>query len=57
MVAAPILRHIRKGVLIRRIFASHLCTAVGGQQFSKEWRKLQTRTVFERNYSFLRYCL
>ena len=26
-------RHIRKGVLIRRIIASQLCTVVGGQQF------------------------
>ena len=27
----PIPRHIGKGVLIRQIIASHLCTAVGGQ--------------------------
>ena len=27
-------------------------TAFGGQQFCKEWRKLQTRTMFERYYSF-----
>ena len=28
-------RHIRKGVLIRRNIASHLCTAAGWQQFAK----------------------
>ena len=50
-------RHIRKGVLIRLIIASHLCTADGGQQFRKEWRKLQTRIMFERYYSFFQYCL
>ena len=33
------LRHIRKGVLIRRNIASHLFTAVGCQQFRKESRK------------------
>ena len=33
----PIPRHIRKGVLIKRNSASRLCTAVGGQQFRKEW--------------------
>ena len=43
-----ILRHIRKSVLIRRIIALHLCTAVGGQQFRKESKKLQTRIIFER---------
>ena len=41
-------RHIRNGVLIRQNIASHLCTAVGGQQFRKEWRKLLTRIMFER---------
>ena len=44
--------HIRKGVFIKRIIASHLCKAVGGQQFRKEWRKLQTRIMFECYYSF-----
>ena len=42
-------RHIRKGVLIRQNNAPDLCvTAVGCQQFCKEWRKRQRR--FERNY-------
>ena len=45
---AGILRHIRKGVLIRRIITSHLCTAVGGQQFRKESKKIQSRIIFER---------
>ena len=40
-------RHIRKGMLIRRIIASHLCTAVGYQQFRKAWRKYQRRIMFE----------
>ena len=38
----PIPQRIRKGVLIRRIIVSHLCTAVGGQQFREESKKLQT---------------
>ena len=50
-------RHIHKGVLIRRINASHLCTAVGGRQLRKEWEKLQTRIIFERYYSFFHYGL
>ena len=41
-------RHIRKGVLIRRIIASHLCTGVGDQQFCKKLRKLQNRFMFKR---------
>ena len=45
----PIPRHIRKRVLN---IVSHLCTAVGGQQFCKEWRKLLTRIMFERYYFF-----
>ena len=36
---------------------SHLCTAGGGQQFRKEWRKFQRKITFERYYSFFRYCL
>ena len=53
----PIPQYIRKGELIRLIIASHLCAAVGGQQFRKEWRKIQTRIMFERYYSFFHYCL
>ena len=34
-----------------------LCTAVGGQQFRKESRKLQTRIIFKRYYFFFDYCL
>ena len=34
-------RHIRKGMLIRWIITSDLCTAVGCQQFHRESRKLQ----------------
>ena len=54
----PIPRQIRKCMLIRRIVALLLYTAVivGGQQFRKQWRKLQTRIVFERYYSFFHYC-
>ena len=37
-----------KGVLMRQIIASHLCTTVGGQQFRKKRRKFQTRIMFER---------
>ena len=48
---------MRKGVLRRRIIVSHLCTTVGGQQFRKEWRKLQTKIMFKRYYSFFRYSL
>ena len=36
----PTLQHIRKGVLIRRIIVSHLCTAVVAQQFHEESKKL-----------------
>ena len=36
-----------KGVLIRRINASHLCTAVRGKQFRKESRKFQMRIMLE----------
>ena len=50
-------RHNRKILLISRIFASHYCTAVGGQQFHKESRKLQTRIMFERYCSIFHYCL
>ena len=32
---------------MRLIIALPLCTAVGGEQFRKEWRKLQTRIMFE----------
>ena len=53
----PIPRHILKGVLIRRIIGSHLCTPVGGQQFYKESRKLQARIIFEHYYYFFHYCL
>ena len=53
----PIPRHIHKGVLIRRIIASHLCTAVGGQQFCKQLRKLQTRIILERYFSLFHYYL
>ena len=35
----PIPRHIPKGVLIRRIMASHLCAVVGGHRFLKESKK------------------
>ena len=48
---------VRKGVLIRRIIASHFCTAVGGQQFLSQSRKRQTRFIFERYYFFFHYCL
>ena len=34
-------RHFRKGALVRQIIASHLCAAVGCQQFRQESRKLQ----------------
>ena len=45
-----LLRHIRKGVLIRRNIASDLCyTAVGCQQFRKESRKRPKRIMFGRN--------
>ena len=47
----PIARHIRKGVLIRRIIGSRLCKAVGGQQFCKQSRKLQTRICRTRKNS------
>ena len=50
-------RHIRKGSLIRPIIASHLCTAVGCQQFRKESRKCQRKIMFEHNYSFFHHCL
>ena len=53
----PISRHIHKGVLIRRIIASHLCTTVGRQQFCDESRKLQKRIIFERYYFFFHYYL
>ena len=36
---------------------SHLCTAVGGQQFRKERRKLQTRIMFELYFPFFHNCL
>ena len=36
-------RHIREGMLIRRIITSDLCTAVGCQQFCNESRKLRKR--------------
>ena len=49
-------RHIRKSVLIRRIITSDLCTAVGWQQFRKESRKLQRRTMVERNHFFYHHC-
>ena len=52
-----LLQHIHKGMLIRRVIASHLCRAFGCQQFRKELRKLQMRTMFERYYSFFHYCL
>ena len=42
---------------ITRIIESHLCTAVGGQQFYKELKKLQTRIIFEGHYSFFHDCL
>ena len=47
------------GVLIKRITVSHLRTVglVGGQQLCEESKKLQTRIIFERNYSFFYYCL
>ena len=53
----PITRHIRKGVLIRRIISSDLCTAVGSQHSYSESRKLRMRIIFERYYSFFYYCL
>ena len=53
----PIPQPIRKGVLIRRMIWSHLCAAVGGQQFCKQSRKLQTRIMFENYYSFFHYCV
>ena len=41
-VSAPLslARHIDKGVLIRQIITSHLCTAIDCLQFRKESRKL-----------------
>ena len=42
---------------MRWIIASHLCTAVGWQQFREAWRKLHTKIGFERYYSFFHYCL
>ena len=48
---------VRKGVQIRRNIASHLCIAVGCQQFCKESRKRPRRIMFERNYSFFHHCL
>ena len=42
---------------MRRIIGSHLCKAVGGQQFCKQSRKLQTKIMFENYYSFFHYCL
>ena len=53
----PISRRIRKGVLIWRIIASHLCTTVGRQQFREKSRKLQKIIIFERYYFFSHYCL
>ena len=47
---------MRKGLLIRRIIASHLRTVVGGLQFCRI-EKLQTRIIFERNDSFFYCCL
>ena len=44
-------------MLIRWITGSHLCTAVGGQIFCKQSRKLQTRIMFENYYSFVHHCL
>ena len=44
-------------MLIRRIIGSHLCAAIGGQQFCKESRKLQTKISFEDHYSIFRYRL
>ena len=51
-------RRIRKSVLIRRNIASDLChTAVGCQQFRKEWRKRPKRIMFGRNNSFFHHCV
>ena len=36
-------RHIRKGELIKRIIASHLCTAVGCQQFRKQSKNFKRK--------------
>ena len=44
-------------MLIKRIITSRLCAAVGGHEFRKEWRNLQTKIMFEHYYSFFRYCL
>ena len=38
-------RHIRKGALIRRFLASHICTAVDCQEFRKASRNGQTRLL------------
>ena len=46
----------RRGVKIRRIITSLSCTAVVGQQFRQESKKLQTRIIFERYYFFIHYC-
>ena len=48
---------LHESVLIRWIIASHLCTAVGCQQFRIESRKFQTRIMFVHYYSFFHYCL
>ena len=52
-----LLRHIRKGVSIRRNIASDLCTAVGYQQIRKELKKHQRRVMFKHNYFFFHHCL
>ena len=49
-------RRIRKGMLIRWIITSDLCTARDCQQFRKESRKPRSRIMFERNYSFYHHC-
>ena len=47
-------RHIREGLLIRRIIASHLCTSSGLPVILQRIEKTssKTRIVFERYYSF-----
>ena len=52
-------RHIRKGVLIRWIITSDLCTAIGCQQFRTESRKLQRTIMFESivTHTLWKHCI
>ena len=55
-----LLRHIRKGVLIRRNIASHLCTAAGWQQFAKNRESVKRELLCLNvtvHFSIIVYCL